>query len=76
MILGYNAELDYIDDVSTWYERELLSSQEAMTSHAVTGLQTISEHTSRHLQVVPLLWRRGFVDQHWCIPGFHLHYLQ
>ena len=30
---GYIAELDVINDVSIWYERELLSSQELRTLH-------------------------------------------
>ena len=53
-----------------------IASQEVMTPHVVTGLQNFSENTGRHLQMVQLLWRRGSFDQHWCIPGFHLHYLQ
>ena len=41
-----NAELDIINEVSTWYERELLSSQEFKTPQPASGLQIFSGHTT------------------------------
>ena len=61
--------LDVIDDVSIWYERELLSSQEVSTPHAATELKNFSRHT-KHLPDYHKE-RRCSIDQRWCSPEFH-----
>ena len=43
MFLGYNAELDVINDVSIWYERELLSSQEVWTLTELLDCKTSAD---------------------------------